>query len=115
MKISAEGFFSLKFWVLGIGALMFYSPHVFPYLTENQTHRQLMLGCSFILMGSLSFSITIFPAFRRLLVSQRRYHLYEHSPFLLLGSILFVLGLGALIVGFLMLNGICIPSRRIRC
>jgi hypothetical protein len=66
-------------------------------------------------MSLLSFSITIFTAFRQFLIAQKRSHLYEHSSFLLLDFILFLLSLSALIVGFLMLNGICIPGRGIRC
>lgn len=113
-KVSSEGFLSLKLWVSG-GWLL--APPVLERLvpSANKTQHQLMVGAFLLSTSLLSFLIMLSPEFRRLLVSKKRSHLYKPAPFLLLGSITFLLGLVALVVGFLMLKGICVPHRNIRC
>ena len=118
MRVSAEGFLSIRFWISGSWLLLFYSyPTLLNKLglTGGQTQPQLALSGMFLSTSLLCLLITISPKFRQVVVSEERRHLYEHAPFLLLGLIMLLLGLVSLIVGLLMLHGVCIPHRNIRC
>jgi hypothetical protein len=118
MRVPAEGLFSLKLWILSLWLLALFSYQTVLErlgLWQSRAERQIVLGSILLLGGAFLFSITVVPKFRQLFIAKRREHLYEPAPFILLGFIFLMLGLGTLVVGALLLQGICVPHRTIRC
>jgi hypothetical protein len=118
MGVPVEGLFSLKLWTVSLWLLAFFSYQKFLErlgLWQSRAEQQIVLGSILVLGGALLFSVTVVPKFRQLFIAKRREHLYEPAPFILLGLIFLILGLGSLVVGVLLLQGICVPHRTIRC